>query len=235
MSNNPDKLQGRRKFLTGVGLAAATATVAASTQAASNNTSSNSANNGFTPVRHDEDAWLDTNSAAHRVFIDTSTSSGGVTALNYASNIMVGHTEGYDDSAESDIATIICFRHGATPLGYNDAMWGKYGTHFSPMLNLKDRNTDGPFKINPLNQSEQDFGQRRNTINSLIARGVSYAICRRATMAFSRRLAAATGGDAEAIFDELIANNIPNSRYVPAGVLAATRSQEYGYSLLYSA
>ncbi len=234
MSNNSDKLQGRRKFLTGVGLAAAaaTATAASSAQAASN---SNSANNGFTPVRHDEDAWLDANSAGHRVFIDTSTSSGGVTALNYASNIMVGHTEGYDDTDESDIATIICFRHGATPLGYNDAMWGKYGTLFSQMLSLKDQNTDGPFAINPLNQSEQDFGNRGNTIESLIARGVSYAICRRATGAFSRRIASATGGDAEAIFNELIANNIPNSRYVPAGVLAATRSQEYGYSLLYSA
>lgn len=232
MSNNSDKLQGRRRFLTGVGLAAASATVASSAQAASN---TNSAHNGFTPARHDEDAWLDANSASHRVFIDTSASSGGVTALNYASNIMVGHTEGYDDAEESDIAIIICFRHGATPLGYNDAMWGKYGTQFSQMLNLMDRNTDGPFKINPMNQSEQDFGNRGNTIDSLIARGVSYAICRRATMAFSRRLAAATGGEVGDIFDELIANNIPNSRFVPAGVVAATRSQEYGYSLLYSA
>jgi hypothetical protein len=48
-------------------------------------------------------------------------------------------------------------------------------------------------------------------------------------------LAGATGGDSGAIFNELMANNIPNSRFVPAGVLTATRSQEYGYSLLYSA
>ena len=232
MSNNSDKLQGRRKFLAGVGLAAATATVASSAQDASNN---KGANNGFTPARHDEDAWLDANSAGHRVFIDTSTSSGGTTALNYASNIMVGHTEGYEDGAESDIATIICFRHGATPLGYNDAMWEKYGTQFSQMLSLKDRNTDGPFKINPMNQSEQDFGNRGNTIDSLITRGVSYAICRKATRSFSGRLARITGGDVDAIFNELMANNIPNSRFVPAGVLAATRSQEFGYSLLYSA
>jgi hypothetical protein len=232
VSNNSDKLQGRRRFLTGVGLAAATATVASSAQAAS---SSNGANHGFTPARHDEDAWLDANSASHRVFLDTSTSSGGVTALNYASNLMVGHTEGYDDAEESDIAIIVCFRHGATPLGYNDAMWEKYGAQLSRMLNLMDRNTDGPFHINPMNQSEQDFGNRGNTIDSLIARGVSYAICRRATMAFSRSLAAATGGDAGAIFNELIVNNIPNSRFVAAGVVAATRSQEYGYSFLYSA
>ncbi|GJM11822.1 MAG: hypothetical protein DHS20C12_02250 [Pseudohongiella sp.] len=232
MSNNSDKLQGRRRFLTGVGLAAATATVATSAKAASN---SDAANNGFTPTHHAEDAWYDANSAGHRVFIDTSNSSGGVTALNYASNIMVGHTDAYAGSAESDIATIICFRHGATPLGYNDAMWAKYGTQFSQMLNLKDRTTDGPFKINPMNQSEQDFGNRGNTLASLAARGVSYAICAKATRAFSGRLASATGENADDIFNELIVNNIPNGRFVPAGVLAATRSQEYGYSLLYSA
>ena len=232
MSNNSDNLQGRRRFLTGVGLAAASATVASTAQAAS---SSNAAHNAFAPARHDEDAWLDANTASHRVFIDTSNSSGGATALNYASNIMVGQTEAYEDGAESDIATVICFRHGATPFGYNDAMWAKYGEQFSQMLNLKDRNTDGPFKINPLNQNEQDFGNRGNTIDSLIARGVSYCICRKATRSFSGRLARATGGDAEAINAELLANNIPNSRYVPAGVLATTRSQEYGYTLLYSA
>lgn len=231
MSNNSDKIQGRRRFLTGVGLAAATATVASSAQAASNN----SARNSFTPARHDEDAWMDANSAGHRIFLDSSTSSGGVTAFNYASNILVGHAEGYDDTSESDIAIIICFRHGSTPLGYNDAMWEKYGTQFSRMLSLNDRDTDGPFAINPMNQSAQDFGNRGNTIDSLIARGVSYAICRKATRSFSGSLARATGGDADMINTELLANNVPNSRYVPAGVVAATRSQEYGYSLLYSA
>ncbi|MEX0963130.1 MAG: hypothetical protein WDZ52_03685 [Pseudohongiellaceae bacterium] len=232
MSNNSDKLSGRRRFLAGVGLAAATAGVASSAQAANHN---NGANSGFTPLRHAEDAWLDGNSASHRVFIDTSTSSGGVTALNYASNLMAGQTEGYDDGAESDISIVVCFRHGSTPLAYNDAMWEKYGAQFSQMLSLMDRKTDGPFKINPMNQSEQDFGNRGNTIDSLIARGVSYVICRKATRSFSGRLARATDGDVDAINAELLGNNIPNSRFVPAGVLAATRSQEYGYSLLYSA
>ena len=85
MSNNSDKIQGRRRFLTGVGLVAATATVASSAKAASNNI----ARNGFTPTRHDEDVWMNGNSAGHRVFLDSSTSSGGVTAFNYANNIMV--------------------------------------------------------------------------------------------------------------------------------------------------
>jgi hypothetical protein len=230
MSNSTDKIQGRRRFLTGVGLAAATATVASTAHAASSNS-----RNNFTPARYDEDSWFDDNSANHRVFIDSSTTSGGVTALNYASNIMAGHEEAYEDGDESDISTIICFRHGSTPLGYNDAMWAKYGTIFSNAMDIKDQQTGEAFSINPMNQNEQDFGNRRNTIGSLVERGVSYAICRRATRAFSGMVARATGSDTGEIFAELTANNIPNSRFVPAGVLAATRSQEYGYSLLYSA
>jgi hypothetical protein len=230
MSNNTDKLQGRRRFLTGVGLAATTATLASSAQAASGD----SAHHGFAPARHEQDAWMDANSASHRVFIDSSSTSGGITALNYANNIFVGHAEGYD-GAESDVSIVVCFRHGSTPLGYNDAMWGKYGEQFSQMMNLMDRSTDQAFMVNPMNLNRSDYGNRGNTIDSLIARGVSYAICRKATRSFATRLARATGGDVEAINAELLANNVSNSRFVPAGVVAATRSQEYGYSLLYSA
>jgi len=38
--------------------------------------------------------------------------------------------------------------------------------------------------------------------------------------------------DAETIYTELVANTIPNSHMVAAGVLAVNRAQEYGYTLL---
>ena len=224
--NNPN---GRRRFLTGVGLAATTATLASAGNRA------NAAESGtFRPARHAEDAWLDANDAIHRVFLDTSAASGGITALNYASNILIGHAEGYGGE-ESDYAIVVCFRHGSTPLGYNDAMWSRYGVNFSQIMGLTDPQTNEPFRVNPLNMQRSDMANRGNTIESMIARGVSYAICRRATRSFSARLARATGGDVDDIFTELMANNVPSSRFVPAGVVAATRSQEYGYSLLFSA
>ena len=64
--------------------------------------------------------------------------------------------------------------------------------------------------------------------------GVQFAICNRATRRWSMALAAATGASQEDVYAELIANGIPNSRFVPAGVVAVTRAQEYGYSLLYA-
>jgi hypothetical protein len=44
--------------------------------------------------------------------------------------------------------------------------------------------------------------------------------------------ASATGGNADAVVKELMANAIANSHFVPAGVVAVTRAQERGYSLL---
>jgi hypothetical protein len=41
-------------------------------------------------------------------------------------------------------------------------------------------------------------------------------------------------GDAEAMYKTMAANAIASSRFVSAGVVALTRSQEYGYSLLYA-
>ena len=45
-------------------------------------------------------------------------------------------------------------------------------------------------------------------------------------------IAGATDQNADDVFAELGRGLIPNARFVPAGVTAATRSQEYGYSLL---
>ncbi|MBT7679896.1 MAG: hypothetical protein HN637_14920 [Gammaproteobacteria bacterium] len=221
--------QGRRRFLTGIGVVATGATVAATAQAAQSSEHQN-----FVPARHDEDTWLDANSAGHRVFLDSSTTSGGVTALNYANNILPGHADGYGGS-DSDYSIVVCFRHQSTPLGYNDAMWAKYGEALSGFMGFNDPRTDAPFMTNPVTMDRSDMSNRGNTIDKLIARGVSYAICQRATRAVSGFLARATGGSSEDIYQELSANNVPNSRFVAAGVVAATRSQEYGYSLLYSA
>lgn len=228
MKNESDKVKQRRRFLTGMGVVATTATLASATQAQERR-----GRRGFMPARHEEDAWLGAASGSHRVFIDSATTNGGVTALNYANNVLLGHTEGYGGD-ESDIDIVVCFRHGSTPLGYNDAMWEKYGEQLSRIMRFNDPDTDQPFSMNPMNMDRSNFANRGNTIPSLIERGVSYAICNKATRSFSGSIARMTGGDAEAIYQDLRANNIPNSRFVAAGVVALTRSQEYGYSLLYA-
>jgi hypothetical protein len=57
-------------------------------------------------------------------------------------------------------------------------------------------------------------------------------VCDMATHFFAAQLAMMTKGNADAVYKELVANRIPNSYMVAAGVLAVNRAQEYGYTLL---
>ncbi len=228
--NNKTNPKGRRRFLTSMGLVTTGATLTAASRAAGQSAPAKQ----FTATKHSEDSWLDVAGVEHRAFVDTATTVGGMTALNYANNILFGHTSGYGGE-ESDYSLFVCFRHQATPFGYGDSIWAKYGELFGQYMGIKDSRTNSAFNVNPMNvEGRSDMPNRGNTIDSLIARGVGYAICNKATQSMSARLAAATDGSADAIYEEIIAAPIDNSRFVPAGVVAATRAQEYGYSLLYA-
>ncbi|MCH8264921.1 MAG: hypothetical protein IIC10_05935 [Proteobacteria bacterium] len=221
MKKTDQDVIGRRSLLTNMSVAAV-AGLAVSATSASAQAPQLAA--GFEAARHSEDAWMGELQGSHRVFIDSASLVGGGNALRYANNIISAHEDGYGGTA-SDFALVVCFRHGSTPYGFDDAMWAKYGKGFS-------RAADPVPTSNPMNAASFSNGQ--NTIASIRARGVQFAICARATRSLSRRLAAAAGGSAEDIFAELVAGAIPNSRFVAAGVLAVTRAQEYGYSLLYA-
>ena len=210
---------GRRSLLTTMSVAAV-AGLAASAGSAQTQPHPT----GFQPARHDKDAWLNELPGSHRVFIDSSTMAGGPAGLWYANNMISAHEDEYEGNA-ADFAMVVCFRHMSTPYGFNDAVWAKYGAIFS-------RNADPAPTRNPLSIASASSGQ--NSISSSVARGVHFAICGRATRRFAMAIASATGGDADTVFAELTAGGVPNSHCVPAGVLTATRAQEYHYSFLYA-
>jgi intracellular sulfur oxidation DsrE/DsrF family protein len=62
--------------------------------------------------------------------------------------------------------------------------------------------------------------------------GVHFAICQMATRRLAGQIAKAVGSTPDAIYDELVANTVPNGHMVAAGVIATTRAQEYGYTVL---
>lgn len=221
MSENPS--HNRRQFLAGAGLVAAGAAVAANAQEA--------AHSGFTPARHAEDSWMDEMGGTHRAFVDSSTGSGGIAAMNFASNILLAHAQGYGGSDE-DYGMIVCFRHDSSPYGFNDAMWEKYGELFMGRTGVSNENGD-PVTINPLSV-ERTYGNRSNTIDRMSSRGVRFAVCDLSTRGMAGMLARSTGRTADEVYEELTTNAIPSSHFVPAGVMAATRAQEYGFSFLYA-
>ena len=208
-------MKGRRSLMSGIGaLAAAFALgsrrVAAQAPAAST----------FEPARHAEDAWLDAIPGKHRVVIDTTSSVGVPDAVRFTSNILAGNKDAYGlEDAES--AMLVILRHGATAFGYSDVIWAKYGEALARFTNYSDPESTGPPTGNPF-----------TALGDLAARGVQFAVCNRASRGTARRLAG-QDGDAEAVYQEMVANMIPSSRLVVAGVIGVTRAQEYGYSVIH--
>jgi len=226
MSRDQDQNLNRRSVMAGVGIAVAGLAAGATAASAQNRGA------GFTPVRDGADAWLGQLSGGHRVFIDSATAHGGAETVLYAANLYTAQ-EGPDyNGSPDDLAIVVCFRHFSTPFGYNDAMWRKYGSVFNTIMSFPDPATSQAPTANMLNQDRSDLPNFGVTIDTVREKGTHFAICRAATQFFSGQIAQATGGQQPAIFDELVANAIPNSRFVAAGVVALTRAQEYGYSLL---
>jgi intracellular sulfur oxidation DsrE/DsrF family protein len=221
MESEDHDLLGRRSLLTKVS-AAAVAGLAVSATAACAQASPPPA--GFEPARHDLDSWLGELQGSHRVFIDSSTAPGGANALRYANNILTAHEDDYSGDV-ADVAMVVCYRHASTPYAFDDAIWAKYGGSFSPAA-------DPAPATNPMNEPTGSNGG--NSIGSLVAKGVQFAICSRATRSYAGQLARRAGVPTEEVLEELLAGAIPSSRFVPAGVMTVTRAQEHGYGLLYA-
>jgi intracellular sulfur oxidation DsrE/DsrF family protein len=233
--NNPDNelepANARRAMVTGMGLAVAglAASAVAGKATAQDSRASTS---GFEPARHELDAWLDEATGDHRIFVDSSTGLGGAEAVLYSSNLFNAHRNAYNGS-DSDLDIVICFRHYSTPFGYSNAVWKKYGEAIHQIVQYPQ--VEQAPDANPLNTTGNPTAANAGiTIDSLVARGAKIAICENATRFFSGQLAAAADVSANAVYDELIGNAVEGGRFVSAGVIALTRAQEYGYSLLYA-
>jgi hypothetical protein len=216
-NDNSTALTERRTLLNGIG-ALALAGVAVGSATGSAPAAAQETSGKFEPKRHALDAWMDAVPGAHRVVIDSDSTAGGTNALRYATNIINAHINAYE-GGEQDMAMIICYRHASTVLGFNDAMWEKYGSIFVSLGRPPGQEAETPVK-NP----------QTDTIAAAAAMGIQFA----STM-FSGLIARQTNQVAEDVLAELVANKIPNGHMVPAGVMAITRAQEYGYSFMYSA
>ncbi len=172
----------------------------------------------FAPTLHQEDAWMSALPGRHRVVLDVTSPEGMPDAIRFVGNLFTGHKTGYSVE-ESELALIVCLRHGATPFGYTDAIWSKYGKSI-------DAKATPPPAANPYNTGA------RQQLADLAKRGVHFMVCGTASRGLAGRIAG-QGGDADAVMREMAANVLPNGRVVPAGVIGVTHAQERGFALLY--
>lgn len=209
----PRQTRSRRAMLAGLGAVAAAGAAAARPASAQGSSSA-----AFSPRLHTEDAWMSAMPGVHRVVLDVTTPEGLPDAIRFVSNLYTGHRSGYNVS-ESELALIVCFRHGATAYGYGDAIWSKYGRTL-------DAKAATPPTANPFNSGS------RLQLADMAKQGVQFMVCGTASRGIAGRLAG-QGGDADAVLKEMGANLIPSARIVPAGVIGVTHAQERGFALLY--
>jgi intracellular sulfur oxidation DsrE/DsrF family protein len=219
MNNNDSNAAGRRLLLGGLGVAAL-----AGVARAGESVPAQAGARRPEPKRYPLDAWMDALPGEHRVFIDTDSASGAANALRYATNILNAQVNAYK-GADRDLAIIVCLRHASTTLGYNDAMWAKYGASLGALGRQPGREGEVPPTRNA----------QTAAIAAAAARGVHFAICDTATTLMSGMVARQASAKADDVHAEIVANIVPNGHMVPAGVMALTRAQEYGYSFLYAA
>ncbi len=185
------------------------------------------------PARHEKDDWFDQLPGKHRLVFDTISYEGLAEAILFANNYIRVNRVDYG-LQNNDLAVVIVVRHRSTPFGYNDAMWAKYGTPIAARSKVEDPKTKLAPKLNIFNSADYAdlLANRGTTLESLFKQGVQLAVCSTSTRAYAASIAQAAGGNAEAIFNELITNLVSNSRMVPAGIVAVNRAQERGYSLV---
>jgi hypothetical protein len=163
---------------------------------------------------------------------DTTSPEGMFWALRFAGNFYTSNQEPYG-LKDNDLAVVIVARHKSAPFGYNSAMWAKYGKYLSEHAEYMDPKSKEPFSANPYNGGEVagQPGPTVDPIGAVAKKGTHFAVCAMSTHAIAGKIAAGAGAKADAVFSELSANLVGNSRIVPAGILIVNRAQERGYTL----
>ena len=224
-----DSSNSRRSLMLGVG----SAVVAAGLGVRSADAQTSVA---FKPAKHPEDAWLDKRPGKHRIILDAVTPNGAGEAFLYAGNLYNANKAAYAGGTDADLAIVVCLRHFATAFAYTDTVWAKYGKAMSGMLGFTDPKTKEAPSTNLYNSPA--FGlslpNLGTTIDAVTKRGVYFAVCDTATHFVSSQLAGPMKLTADEIYKDLSTNLIPNSRLVAAGVMAVTRAQEHGYSVVHT-
>lgn len=175
----------------------------------------------FAAARHDQDAWLEQMPGQHRVIFDTWTWEKFPEGVQFTGNYSRASKDAYG-LTDKDLAIIIGVRHHTAPFAFNDAMWAKYGRHFSERMLFTDPKTKLPPAVNP----------HSARLSALVKSGAQFSICNLTTRAYTRIIADATKADADDVYKELAANTLGPSHFVPAGVVGVSRAQEYGFTVI---
>src|SRR5262245_2306396 len=191
------------------------------------------------------DAWIKEVKGTHRCLFDFPQHKGGAPLLHIL-NYLNTYNEAYK-SAPGSVGAVGTFysigTQSSIALGFNDAMWAKYG--LSDYLGLKDKSgkayTRNVF-LEPTPDDAHLLIQAFQTpnipelagavpglgIKNLQKMGTKFLVCANALGAWCLELQARGKGTSEAIEKDLRANVLPGVTIVPAMVIAIEKAQAAG-------
>jgi hypothetical protein len=211
-----DSATPRRSFVKSIAAGAA-ALIASSTVA-----KAESAFSGASPA---ED-WVKRIHGTHKQVIDVTLPNGGfapVFALNF---IDAYKAQGVP---ESQLTSVISYRHFALPLVLNDSIWAKY--KFAGMIGAMDPKTNAPATRNIYRDAillHPGLTYEQILAGSATKATIIMTACNVALNALSGMMAANAGVTPAEAAAEWKAALIPGVVLVPSGVYAISRAQEVG-------
>lgn len=187
------------------------------------------------PAMEAQDNWLDEIGGRHRQVFDTISADGLARALTFTHTFYAANKEAYGIEAK-DLAVVLILRAGSTGFGFNDKIWSKYSAGLAKRYKVTDPITKSAPLVNIYNAADRATSLPTNglTLEALAGMGGRFAICSVASRKLAAAMAADTGGNADAIYAEMVANTIANARMAPAGIVAVNRAQEHRYALCYA-
>lgn len=132
-------------------------------------------------------------------------------------------------NAPEQTRVVVVFRHFAAAMGLNDAMWQKYP--IGEERNITDADTKAPAKRNPYLRAGPNAKEAwavNGKIEPLVARGVIFLMCNRATMGLASTVAKKVNKPVDEVQNDFRANVVPGATLMPNGIFALIRAQNAG-------
>ncbi len=169
------------------------------------------------------DAWLNAVKGKHRQVFDCTTPNDGFGAVFGIT--LLDTYKAARKTNDSDVSSVLVYRHFAMPLMLDDATWKKY--RIGELLNVKDPKTNAPATRNIFR--DNILGRPGLTYEQAIAeRGLIMCACNVALTVLSGMAAPNAGVSADEAKKDWTAGLLKGVTLVPSGVYAVNRAQEKG-------
>ena len=174
--------------------------------------------------------WLDGISGKHRVVLDVREPYDGM-AIAWAWVWLFTGPQAYGVK-ESDLGTVMVFRHNAIPFVLEDSMWKKYklGEYFK----INDPQTKAAAVRHPYYTTPVDADVADMTLKNHIERGVKVVGCDMAIHYYSGQIAKAQGLKHDDVKKEWMEATLPKIAHAPSGVVACQGAVAKGCAYVFA-